>query len=87
MNGARVMDLFRERRVAAILAGPWVLTNLRGQASPTDLLPGSRIVSRPNPPSWAECIWWSGSRRVHFEEVFERSRYWSPRSESGASPI
>ena len=49
MNGDKVLDLFKQRQVAAILGGPWVLTNLREQASFNELLPQLGIALSPGP--------------------------------------
>jgi multiple sugar transport system substrate-binding protein len=49
MNGDMVMELFRLRRVAAIMGGPWVLTNVRGQASASNRLPRLGIALPPGP--------------------------------------
>jgi multiple sugar transport system substrate-binding protein len=49
LNGAKVLDLFRGRKVAAIVGGPWVLTNLRGQASMSVLMPQLGIALPPGP--------------------------------------
>ncbi len=49
MNGDKVVELFRQRRVAAIMGGPWVLTDLRGQASARERLPRLGITLPPGP--------------------------------------
>jgi maltose-binding protein MalE len=49
MNGDKVVSLFRQRQVAAILGGPWILTNLRGQADLAGLLPQLGIALPPGP--------------------------------------
>jgi len=49
MNGDKVLDLFRQRHVAAMLGGPWILSNLRGQTSMAGLLPKLGIALTPGP--------------------------------------
>lgn len=49
MNGDQVVDLFKQRQVAAILGGPWILTNLRSQAQFAGLLPQLGIALPPGP--------------------------------------
>ncbi len=88
MNGDRVMDLFRERRVAAILAGPWVLTNLRGQASPAGLLPRLGIALPPGPSfvGGMHLVVWQHAR--YFQECIELIRYLvTPAAQSQYCPI
>ncbi len=50
MNGDKVTALFRERRTAAILTGPWVLTNLKAQASLSGMMDQIGIALPPGPP-------------------------------------
>ena len=49
MSGDKVLGLFRQRQVAAILGGPWILSNLRGQAQLAGLLPQLGIALPPGP--------------------------------------
>ena len=49
MNGDKVIGLFTQRQVAAILGGPWILSNLRGQAQMAGLLPQLGIALTPGP--------------------------------------
>jgi multiple sugar transport system substrate-binding protein len=49
MNGDKVVELFRQRQVAAILGGPWILTNLRDLESMTGLMPQLGIALPPGP--------------------------------------
>jgi multiple sugar transport system substrate-binding protein len=49
MNGDQVVDMFKQRQVAAILGGPWILSNLRGQAQLAGLLPQLGIALTPGP--------------------------------------
>jgi multiple sugar transport system substrate-binding protein len=49
MNGEKVVSLFKQRQVAAILGGPWILTNLRAQPELVGLLPQLGIALPPGP--------------------------------------
>jgi multiple sugar transport system substrate-binding protein len=74
MNGDKVLDLFRQRHVAAMLGGPWVLANLRGQASMAKLMPKLGIALTPGPSfvGGMNLVVWQHTR--HEEECIELIR-------------
>ncbi len=49
MNTEGALELFRQRQVATIMGGPWVLTNLRGQAQSAGLPPQLGVALPPGP--------------------------------------
>ena len=65
MNGEKVTALFRERRIASMLSGPWALTNLKGQASLNGLIDQLGIALPPGPPfvGGMDLVMWQHTRR------------------------
>ncbi len=88
MNGDKVMDLFRQRRVAAILGGPWVLTNLRGQSPWNEMLPQVGISLPPGPSfvGGMQFVIWQHARNV--QECIELIRCLvAPEAQSSYCPV
>jgi multiple sugar transport system substrate-binding protein len=75
INGDKVLDLFRQRKIAAIMGGPWVLSNLLGQAPLTGKLPQLGIALPPGPSfvGGMNLVIW---QHTHYEqECIELIRY------------
>lgn len=88
MNGDKVIDLFRQRRVAAILGGPWILTNLRAQALKTGLLSKLGIALPPGPSfvGGMNLVIWQHTR--YEQECIELIRYLvSPQAQMEYCPV
>ena len=88
MNGDKVMELFRQRQVAAILGGPWILANLRAMAPSTGVLPRVGIALPPGPSfvGGMQLVIWHHARYV--QECIELIRYLvTPEAQSAYCPV
>jgi multiple sugar transport system substrate-binding protein len=87
LSGYQVVDLFRQRQVAAILCGPWLLPYLRGQAGFADHESQVGIALPPGPSfvGGANLIIWRHARNE--SECIDLIRYLvSPQTQIDLSP-